>query len=363
MADWGATAAGTAAYAKRFDGKAAAGHFRPALGLTLSSVGLGTYLGREDAATDRGYVASIGTAVRGGFNVLDSAINYRLERSERSIGQALKELASAGFRREEIVLSTKGGYLPSRDPEAYFREQILGPGLATAEDLVAGCHCIAPGYLRHQLARSLENLGLRTIDVYYLHNPEQQLEEVEPDAFLAKIRAAFETLEGEVASGRIGSYGTATWNGYRVAPEDPGALSLEALVATAREVAGDAHHFRVVQLPFNLGMSEALAHETQTLKGEALPLLAVAQRLGVTVMTSASILQGRLSRGLPAEMQAALPGLASDAQRAIQFVRSAPGVTTALVGMAQAAHVEQNLGLLGVPPLPAASIAALFAEA
>ena len=81
------------------------------------------------------------------------------------------------------------------------------------------------------------------------------------------------------------------------------------------------------------------------------------------VMTSASILQGRLSRGLPTEMQAALPGLASDAQRAIQFVRSAPGVTTALVGMAQAAHVEHNLGLLGVPPLPTASIAALFAEA
>jgi aryl-alcohol dehydrogenase-like predicted oxidoreductase len=363
MPHQGATAAGTAAYAKRFDGKAAAGHFRPSLGLTLSSIGLGTYLGRADDATDRAYVEAIEAAVRGGFNVLDSAINYRLERSERAIGQALAALASTGFGREEIVVATKGGYLPARDPEAYFREQILGPELATAEDLVAGCHCIAPGYLRHQLARSLENLGLQTIDVYYLHNPEQQLEEVEPDAFFAKMRAAFEALEGEVASGRIGFYGTATWNGYRVAPDAAGALSLEALVATAREVAGDAHLFRVVQLPFNLGMSDALVRETQTLKGEALPLLAVAQRLGVTVMTSASILQGRLTRGLPAAMQDALPGLANDAQRAIQFVRSAPGVTTALVGMAQAAHVDQNLGLLGVPPLPSASIAAFFAEA
>lgn len=358
----GATPQGTAAYAHRFDGRAAAGHFRSAWGLTLSSLGLGTYLGRDDDSGDRGYREAIVAAVEGGVNVLDSAVNYRLGRSERAVGQALADLASRGFAREEIVVATKGGYVPARDPEAYFTEQILKPGLAQAEDLVAGCHCLAPGYLRHQLAHSLENMGLTAVDAYYLHNPEQQLEEVETEDFLARVRAAFEALEESVAQGRVGVYGTATWNGYRVPPDGPGALSLEALVETAREVAGDGHHFRVIQLPFNLAMTEAFGHATQILRGRTVSILEAAQDLGIAVMASASILQGRLAQKLPAELAQVFAGLATNAQRAIQFVRSTPGVTTALVGMGQPAHARENLGVVSVPPVPAETLAGLFAE-
>src|SRR5262249_27468177 len=132
-----ATAEGTAAYAQRIE-KVAPGHFRPALGLTLSSVGLGTYLGRDDAAADRGYEQAIVAAVEGGLNVLDTAVNYRLTHSERAIGQALVTLASRGISRAAVVVATKGGYVPARDPEAYFRKEIMAHGLAAAEDLVAG---------------------------------------------------------------------------------------------------------------------------------------------------------------------------------------------------------------------------------
>ena len=55
MGHQGATREGTAAYAQRLAGTAADGHFRPALGLTVSSIGLGTYLGSVDEATDRAY--------------------------------------------------------------------------------------------------------------------------------------------------------------------------------------------------------------------------------------------------------------------------------------------------------------------
>jgi aryl-alcohol dehydrogenase-like predicted oxidoreductase len=65
---------------------------------------------------------------------------------------------------------------------------------------------------------------------------------------------------------------------------------------------------------------------------------------------SGPILQGRLARGLPTELHQVL-GDGTDAQRSLQFVRSTPGVGTALVGMKQAAHVRDNLALAQREPL------------
>jgi len=112
----GATKKGTHAYAARFE-ELPGGHFREALGLTVSSVGLGTYLGRDDDAGDRAYGEAIVTAVSSGVNVLDTAINYRLERSERTIARALSRLVEGGWKREGILLASKCGYIPSRDPQ------------------------------------------------------------------------------------------------------------------------------------------------------------------------------------------------------------------------------------------------------
>src|ERR1700730_1675965 len=106
-----ATAEGTARYAKRFAEGAAPGHFREAHGLSVSSIGIGTYLGQPDDKTDGGYLASVTAAVESGINVIDTAINYRFQRSERSIGAAIKQLAKKGVAREEYLLCTKGGYL------------------------------------------------------------------------------------------------------------------------------------------------------------------------------------------------------------------------------------------------------------
>jgi aryl-alcohol dehydrogenase-like predicted oxidoreductase len=83
--------------------------------------------------------------------------------------------------------------------------------------------------------------------------------------------------------------------------------------------------------------------------------------LGITVNASAAILQSQLSRGLPPVVAEMLPGLKTDAQRAIQFVRSTPGITTGLVGMSRKVHVDENLQVAGVAPDPAA-IAKLFED-
>jgi aryl-alcohol dehydrogenase-like predicted oxidoreductase len=237
-----------------------------------------------------------------------------------------------------------------RDPRAWITQNIINTGAARPEDIVGGSHSMSPSYLENQLNRSLENLGLDSIDIYYIHNPETQLGAVSRDEFDRRLRAAFEFLERAASDGRITYYGTATWNGYREQPSAPGLLSLPKIEKLARDVAGDGHRFRAIQLPYNLAMPEAITETNQVIDGEQLPVLMAADRLGITVMCSASILQAKLAQGLPPFVGNALAGMKTDAQRSIQFVRSTPGVTTALVGMSQRAHVEENLGVARTPP-------------
>src|SRR5258706_4433500 len=144
------------------------------------------------------------------------------------------------------------------------------------------------------------------------------------------MRAAFEALERAAAEHKIGVYGAATWNGFRQPDDADDRLSLDELVALAREIAGEGHHFRAVQLPLNLGMLEAFNSPNQlSAAGKKRPLLEAATELGVYVMTSGSIQQGRLARRLSDGLRARLdPALTIDAQRALQFVRSTPGVGT-----------------------------------
>ncbi len=212
---------------------------------------------------------------------------------------------------------------------------------------MAGGHSLAPAFLADQLRRSLANLRVHAVDVYYLHNPEQQLDAVTPAELDVRLRAAFALLEEQCAAGRIGRYGCATWNGFRVPPEDRGHLSLARLVALAQEVAGDSHHFRVVQLPVSLALAEAVRAPTQRMPGAdsvaPIPLLQAAAELGISVVTSGTLLQGKLASGLPEQIRDAVPGYDTDAQRAIAFVRALPVVSSALVGMKREEWVAENL--------------------
>jgi aryl-alcohol dehydrogenase-like predicted oxidoreductase len=354
-----ATTAGTVHYRDRFQGVAAENHFRLEQHLWLSSIGIGTYLGNPDAPTDLRYREAVISAVRLGANVIDTAANYRFQRSERAIGQALQTLCTErDFERSEILLCTKGGYLafdgePPADVRRYVEETLVSTGVAQLSDIVGGSHCMTPRYLEHQVDQSLANLDVTCIDVYYIHNPESQLGAVSPDEFYERLRSAFTQLERCIAAGKIRMYGVASWNGFRVGPDERGHHSLERIAAVAREVAGDTHGFRFIQLPFSLAMPEALTVCNQSLNGDLVSVLDAAAAIGVTVVSSASISQGRIADGLPEWLRGALGGLATDAQTGIQFVRSTPGITTALVGMSHHEHVEENLQLVRVQPVSA----------
>ena len=360
-----ATADGTLRYAARFQGRAAAGHFREIRGgLVLSSIGIGTYLGEPDDTTDLAYTAAIVAAIENGINVVDAAINYRFQRSERAVGAALKQLFLKGYSRDEIVVCTKAGFLTPdgdmpADPNSYFAREFLERGIFSADDVAAGCHCMAPGYLSDQLERSRRNLGLMTIDIFYLHNPETQLSEVSPEVFRARIREAFLFLESAVASKAIRAYGMATWNSFRDDPKAPGYISLKEMADIARDVAGDDHHFRFVQLPFNIAMPEALTRPNQLIDGKLVPMVQAARSLGIALVTSAALLQGQLTKNLPPFIAAAL-GRTENSSLALQFARSVPGLTTALVGMSRVQHVKSNAELVGVEPASREQFLKLF---
>jgi len=371
-----ATPEGTQRYAQRFAGRTHETHFRlipdPASRggredasrqLVVSTLGIGTYLGEPDEATDRGYTEAAIAAVESGFNVMDSAINYRFQRSERSIGKALAELARRGYGREEILLCTKAGFLTPDGampgPGGDFRREFIERGVLKREEIAAGCHAMTPRYLADQLERSLTNLGVASVDVFYLHNPETQLSEISREEFLARVGAAFHWMENMAASGKIRAYGMATWNGFRVPAESAEHISLAAVEAVAREICGEDHHFRFVQLPVNLAMTEALTHTNQEIDGRTVTMAEAAAALGIRLIASGPLLQGRLTRKLPEFVARAL-GLESDAERALQFARSVPGVTTGLVGMSRAEHVRANAKLFARPLMSEEEFGRLF---
>lgn len=334
-------------------------------GVRLSSLGLGTYLGEPDDATDALYEAAIARALARGVNVLDCAINYLCQRSERTVGRALAAAFAGGAAaRDEIVVTSKVGFVAydgvmPANRAAWVHETYVKPGIFDAGEVVGGHHVLGAGYARWAVARSLENLGLRAIDVYFLHNPEVQLEAVPRPTFFARIRAAIEVLEAACDDGRVGAWGVATWDGLRSAPDDPRHLSLEDVARVAREVAGERHHFGAVELPYNLAMPQAWTRATQLVAGERVSAFEAARRLRLSTFVSAPLHEARLlERRYPDAFAAAMPGLVTDAARLLQFVRSTPGVGAALVGSKLAAHVDANTEVLRVPRLDAAGLAA-----
>jgi aryl-alcohol dehydrogenase-like predicted oxidoreductase len=311
-----ATATATANYAARHPGLYETGFYRTIFDLKVSTLGTGTYL---DASVD-----ALLAAAEGGINFFDTAINYRNQQSERDLGAALERL-----QRDEVVVCTKAGYLT---PGAV-------PPFLKPADVVGGSHSMTPEFLEDQIERSRGNLGIDTIDVFYLHNPETQLGFVSRGEFDDRVRRAFARLERLADAGRIRWYGAATWNGFR----KPDLLSLRRLSEIALEEGGADHRFRFIQLPFNLGMVEAYADGP-------ISVLQQAAELGVAVIASATLMQTQVLDHMPDAVAELLPGLETAAQRAIQFTRSTPGIAVALVGMGRREHVVENLGVARVPP-------------
>ena len=258
-------------------------------GLWVSQAGFGGYRITHEA---RPHGEALGFALRNGINLIDTSTNYADGGSEILVGLALQALTASGkFSRDQIVVVSKAGYLQGathRLSQERKKEGRPFPELvAFGEGLE---HCIHPEFLADQLGRSLRRLDLSTLDVFLLHNPEYYLEwaqkqgvalEEARKTYYRRIRAAFEHLESEADSGRIGCYGISS-NTFPAAAEDAGFTSLSKVWEIAESVS-PGHRFRVVQLPFNLLESGAALAANQP---EGQSVLEWAQSRGIGILTN-----------------------------------------------------------------------------
>ena len=366
-----ATAAGTRGYAERFPDRP--GHFRAPDRLTLSSVALGTRNGNPGGVDDLLYRSAVLQLLEGGVNVFATALSDRSQTSERCLGGSLARAIRDGIaQREEMVVISKGGYL-TVDPDAlanhdrprrYLQETYVDTGLVDPKRIAHGVHCMDGPFLTDQIQLSRRNLGLETIDIYLLEEPDLHLAECGPDEFRIRLQGAFEALEAAVAAGSIGAYGVATWEGLLKPHTERGHLAILDLFDWALEVGGGDHHLRAVQVPYGLAMGGAFRIDTQIGPyGRTEAVLSALRDTGTAVLASAPLMQGRALGKLPGFVAEAFPTLESDAQRCLQFARSTPGITTAVVGMRDPDHVDDNVAVSKTAPASPEAIERLFKRA
>jgi D-threo-aldose 1-dehydrogenase len=125
-----------------------------------------------------------------GIRYFDTAPHYGLGLSERRLGAAL-----AGRPRDEYVLSTKVGRLLEENP-AYAGERDTAAGFDVPATLVRRLDYSRDGVLR-SLESSMDRLGVDRIDIAFVHDAENHVEE----ALAGAIPALIELREQGVLNG------------------------------------------------------------------------------------------------------------------------------------------------------------------
>jgi len=318
------------------------------LGLTVTSIGLGTgqFPITNEPQTIRQYAEVVETAVRGGINLIDCASNYSLGTAEVIVGCVLADLVQHhSFNRSGFVLCSKGGYVPNYKADAN-------------KNFVDYDHSLEPHTLHQQLCESRNRLQVETIDIYFLHNPEEYLLRNGRLGFEDQMQHAFEYLESAVQAGEIAAYGVASAEGFRLA--GPYHHPLESLLDLAVGVGGNRHHFAAIQVPFSLGQPEALLNNNESIHHRKGSILEAAREYDLAVIGSASLNHMFLPPRALRSIAGLCPVLNHPAQVALNFARSTPGIDSALFGTRNPKHVENVLKVLEHPLLDFELVGELF---
>jgi aryl-alcohol dehydrogenase-like predicted oxidoreductase len=319
--------------------------------LVFSKLGIGTF-NKEPYKEENyvfHYIEAIKESVKSGINLIDTASNYRYGQSEKEIGEALKELYQDGIKREELIICSKGGFIQldypfPENPYHWIEENIINSNLAKKDDIELDQHCMTPDFLEWSCKRSLENIGIDSFDIYYLHNPEMQILRLGKKEFYKQIENIFRRFEALANDGLFQYYGVAVWNGF--ISEGDEKIELEKLVDCAKKAGGNNHRFKYIQTPFNMAKTSIYTTNTQTVNNEQCTLLQAAHRLGIGVISSSSLLQMNIfKKSFNEEVGVILDNsmtLKSDIQLALQFVRSTPGIVSSLFGSRVPVNIKHN---------------------
>ena len=270
-------------------------------GLTTSRLGFGGY--RIDISSDTHRQALL-KALREGCNLIDTSTNYADGGSERLVGSVLSDCIKGNeVTREEVIVVSKIGYVQGQNlKRAEAREKAGNPFPEMVKYGDGIWHCLHPEFLEEQLTLSLDRLGVATLDVCLLHNPEYFLSDAKNrklpidsktlrdlrTTFYQRLQQAFVYFEQQIATGRLQFYGVSS-NTCTAKPNDPEATSLsrmlEAAQAAAKELNQTTHHFRVLQLPMNVFESGALRTANTGLEDKQ-TTLELAQQENIAVLVN-----------------------------------------------------------------------------
>jgi len=135
--------------------------------LDLTVIGLGTWQfgGRWGGADDADSEAACHAALDAGINWIDTADIYGQGRAEQVVGKVLRD------RSDDVIVATKGGVA----------WEVTGDGLRIWREA-------SGAYLRMALERSLDALGLDSVDLYQVHWPVGDVPADDTLAELVKMR-------------------------------------------------------------------------------------------------------------------------------------------------------------------------------
>lgn len=366
-----ATKESTFAYLKQFS-KYSKDFYRFDGDVFVSSLGLGTF--RKEPYREENYVInykeSVKLAILNGINLIDTAINYRYQISEREIAEALSELFDEQkATREQLVITSKAGFLPLDfpfpiNPYTWIEQNVIEKNLASKEEIIADQHCMTPDYLRWSVEKSLENLGLKTLDILFLHNPEMQLGYIDYEELKKRVKKAFELFEELVKEKKIRNYGVATWNGFLYDETHTEYLSLKDMVEIAQEAGGVNNHFKYIQAPYNIAKTQAYSFSNQKgADGKYYTLMQAVYGYGLKMIGSSSLLQANIFQKKFDENVSETLGTNdfNDVITALQFARSS-SVVSSLFGAINPRHVKDNLTLAYLPNADKEAISKLYGD-
>ena len=140
-------------------------------GPMVSALGFGcmSFAGFFGPADDATSLETLAAVEKAGINFWDTANIYGMGRSERIVGQYLRESGA------EVVLATKAAIIPGR-PRRINNEE---------------------SYIRAELDASLERLGRDKVELYYIHRREQE----------RPVEEVAETMGKLIEEGLIGAWG------------------------------------------------------------------------------------------------------------------------------------------------------------
>ncbi len=298
--------------------------------MNIPKIGLGTY-------NHTNQTKLISYAIRCGYKLIDTAPNYNNGKSQENISKALN---SNPLKKNEILICTKVGFISNK----YGTDFYLNKNLVLKTDLVRN-HCLSQAFIKYEVENNLRELQKETIDILFIHNPEQQLETKSKKDLMRQLFIAFETLEQFCLEGKIKYYGISSWSGFETKPNSE-SFSLNEIYDIAFKVNGRRNKFKFIQTPLSFVYYDKLYNCVINNTG----LLKEAKKLSIKIFANSPLHNGELIKIINDDFLDLL-NVKSKSLACLLFLKSFKEIDTILIGASNKNQIKENILVNGLGKL------------